>query len=202
MDIFKELITALSPMLKKMGLNKKGNSFYLEVDKNYGVINFQKSRDSTKEVVLFTINFGVYSNTLGQLQPCYNKSKPEVEQCHWQSRIGYFMPGSPDYWWRINISNDLDDIIANVVEVVQRIIMPEINKRLSDDGLIYCWMNESYAGTTEICRFKYLTTLLKEKGDFKALNKVVEIFMLESKGTPNNIMAIEHLKIIGYNKPD
>lgn len=201
MDIFKELIKTVTPLLKQMGFNKKGNNFYLEAGKNYGVINFQKSRDSTKDVVLFTINFGVYSNVLGRLQYGYSDSaKPEVEQCHWQSRVGNFMPGSPDYWWNVNISDTLSSIISNVVEVVQNIVVPELNKRLSDEGLINSWMNESYSGTTEIDRFKYLTTLLKEKGDFDTLNQVVETFMQQSKGKPNASRAIEHLKEIEYNK--
>jgi len=201
MDTFKKIIKILTPLLKQMGFNKKANNFYLEADKYYGVVNFQKSRDSTKEVVLFTINLGVYSNVLGRLQYGHSDSlKPEVEQCHWQSRVGSFMPGSPDYWWEVTISDNLDSITSNVREVIQSIIVPEISKRLSDEGLIHCWMNESYAGTTEIGRFKYLTTLLKAKGDINILNQVVETFMQQSKGRPNASRAIEHLKEIEYIK--
>lgn len=199
MDIFKELIKELSPLLKQIGFNKKGNNFYLEAGKNYGVVSLQKSRDSTKEVIKFTINFGIYSDVLGRLQYGYSDSeKPKVEQCHWQSRVGSFMPDSPDYWWKVNVSDDLSNITSNVMRVVQSIIIPEINKHLSDEGLIHGWMNESYAGTTEIGRFKYLTTLLKAKGDFDALDKVVETFMQQSKGKPNASRAIEHLKEIEY----
>lgn len=202
MDIFKELIKALTPLLKQMGFNKKGNNFYLELGKNYGIVNFQKSRDCTKEVVKFTVNFGVYSNVLGQvLDYNYNNStKPDVDQCQWEARVGYFMPDSPDYWWKVNVSDDLSKIASNVMEVVQSIVMPEINKRLSDEGLINSWMNENYAGTTEIGRFKYLTTLLKTKRDFNTLNQVVETFMQQSKGKPNASIAIEHLKGIEYSK--
>lgn len=201
MDIFKEFINALTPILKPMGFSKKGNSFYLEAGKNYGIVNFQKSRESTKDIIKFTINFGIYSDVLGQLQYDYNSSaKPEVEQCHWQSRIGSFMPGSPDYWWYVNASDNLSNITSNVMEAVQSIVMPEINKRLSDEGLINSWMNDSHAGTTEIGRFKYLTTLLKAKGDFDNLNQVIETFMQQSRGKPNASIAIEHLKEIEYSK--
>lgn len=201
MDIFKELINTISPSLKKMDFNKKGNNFYLEMDKNYGVINFQKSRESTKEVISFTINFGVYSDVLGRLQYAYNNSvKPEIEQCHWQSRVGNFMPNSPDYWWKADLSSNLNAIVANVLGAVHDVIMPEINQRLSDEGLIDCWINEAFAGTTEIGRFKYLTSLLKSKGDFKTLNQVAEDFMEKSKGKPNASIATEHLKEIEYSK--
>lgn len=201
MDIFKEVIKALTPILKSMGVSKKGNSFYLEAGKNYGVVNFQKSRESTKDVIKFTINFGIYSDILGQLQYGYNSSaKPEVEQCHWEARVGDFMPGSPDYWWNASTSDNLSGITSNVMKTVQGIIMPEINKRLSDEGLLTSWMNDSYAGTTEIGRFKYLTTLLKAKGDLDTLNQVVETFMQRSKGKPIASRAMEHLKEIEYSK--
>ena len=201
MEIFKELITSLTPLLKQMGFNKKANSFYLEVNKNYGVVNFQKSRESTKDLVKFTINFGVYSDVLGKLEyDYYNSVKPDIEQCHWHSRVGNFMPDGSDYWWTVNISDDLNNINTNVVNVVQNVIIPQINKRLSDEGLIYCWMNETFAGTTEIGRFKYLTTLLKEKREFNVLNEVVETFMQNSKGKPNENIAIRHLKEIEFSK--
>lgn len=201
MDILKEIIKELSPLLKQTGFNKKGNNFYLDAGKNYGVVNFQKSRESTKDVVKFTINFGIYSDVLGRREYDYNSSvKPEVEQCQWRARIGAFMPGSPDYWWYVNVSDGLNSITSNVMKTVQSIVVPEINKRLSDEGLINSWMKDSYAGTTEIGRFEYLTTLLKTKGDFDTLNQVVETFMQQSKGKPNASRAMEHLKEIEYSK--
>lgn len=201
MDIFKELIASITPTFKQMGFVKKGNNFYLETGKDYGVVNFQKSRESTKDVVKFTINFGVYSDVLGKYEYDYNNSvKPKVGQCHWWARVGDFMPGSPDFWWEANVLDALNIVTPSVIETVQNIIMPELNKRLSDEGLINCWMNETFAGTTEIGRFKYLTILLKAKGDLNILNQVVETFMQQSKGKPNASIAMEHLKEIEYSK--
>lgn len=201
MDIFNELMKAIAPSLKLMGFAKKGNNFYLEEGKNYGVVNFQKSRDSTKYVIKFTLNFGVYSDILGQFEYDYNAgAKPKAEQCQWSVRVGTFMPDSPDYWWIVNTSDNLSDCSFNVIEAVKNIVFPQLNIRLSDEGLINNWMNESYAGTTEIGRFKCLTTLLKAKGDFSTLDVVIEAFMQQSKGKPKARWAIEHLKEIGYSK--
>lgn len=201
MDIFREIITEVNVPLKQMGFIKKGNSFYLEAHKNFGVINFQKSRECKKEAVKFTINFGVYSDVLGQLEYGYSNSvKPEVEQCHWEARIGDFMTSSPDYWCEAKASDDLKIVSSNVMDIVQNIAIPEINKRINDEGLVNFWMNETFAGTTEIGKFKYLTTLLKVKGDFNTLNQVVDTFMDKSKGKPNASIATEYLKEIQYNK--
>ncbi|HSH64488.1 MAG TPA: DUF4304 domain-containing protein [Bacteroidia bacterium] len=201
MDTLKSIIKELSPLLKQIDFVKKGNDFYKISDSTYGVVNFQKSRNSTKEELIFTINFGVYSTILGQLVDGYNSlTDPEVEQCQWRARIGAFMPGSPDYWWNVSTTDNLNNIVADVMEAVKNIIIPELNKRSSNEGLINCWINENYAGTTEIGRFKYLTTLLKAKEDFNTLNQVVETFMQQSKGKPNASMAMEHLKEIEYSK--
>ena len=171
MDLFKELIKLLTPLFIEMDFIKKGNNFYLKSGKNYGILNFQKSRESRKDVVKFTINFGIYSDVLGQLDYNYNNLvKSDVEQFHWYARVGAFMKDSPDYWWEVSMSDDLNSFVFKLIDVVQAIIMPEINKRLSDEGLINSWMNETYAGTTDIGRFKYLTTLLKAKGDSNVSN--------------------------------
>lgn len=201
MDVFRELISLVSPWLKRRGFHKKGNNFYVEANNNYAVLNFQKSRESTKEIVSFTINFGIYSEVLGTLQYGYNNSvKPAVELCHWQSRIGNFMPNSPDYWWKVNLSNDLNAIVSSVLTSIHDVVMPEIDKRLSDEGLISCWINESFAGTTEISRFKYLTVLLKAKGDDNTLKYIIETFLEKFKGKPISSIAMEHLKEIDYYK--
>lgn len=201
MDLFKEIILKVSLHLKQMGFTKKGNNFYLEAYNNFGIINFQRSQESTKEKVRFTMNFGVHSDLLSQSKYDYNiSSKPVVEQCHWLARAGDFMTGTPDFWWEVNTSGELDKIVSNVIDFVQNTVLPEINKRLSDEGLINCWTSESFAGTTEIGRFKYVTTLLKAKGDLYNLNRVVQNFMQNSKGKPNSILAAEHLKEIAFFK--
>lgn len=201
MDIFKELIATVTPAFKHMGFTKKGNNFYLETGKNYGIVNFQKSKESTNYVVKFTINFGVYSDVLGKLDYDYNNSvKPVIEQCHWRARVGDFLPGSPDYWWEASELDDINNVTFIVLEIVQNNIIPELNKRLSDEKLINCWMNDTFAGTTEIGRFKYLTILLKAKGEFNILNQVIETFMQQSNGKPNASIAKEHLRELGYSK--
>ncbi|MFN8359680.1 MAG: DUF4304 domain-containing protein [Candidatus Kapaibacterium sp.] len=201
MDIFNELIKILTPHLKQIGFSKKRYTFYLEVDKNYGVVNFQKSRESTKEVIKFSINFGVYSNTLRQLDYwTRDLVKPdEVDQCHWHSRVSSFMPRSSGPWLNVVISDDLNSKATFVMELIQSIILPEINKRLSDEGLINCWMNKEYTGTTELGRFKNLTTLLKVKGDYTTLHQVVEEFMERSKGKSIAHDARLHLNKIREN---
>jgi hypothetical protein len=202
MIAFKQLINSLTPIFKSMGFSKKNNSFYLEKDRNYGIVNFQKSKESSKDVVKFRINFGVYSDALGQLEYEYISSAiPSVEQCHWLKRVGSFVPDKPDDdWWVINELDNIDSIAQDMIIFIQSIVVPEINKRLSDNGLIDSWINDNYAGTSEIGRFIFLTTLLKTRGELNTLDQIVEKFMQQSEGKPNAIRAMQHLKEIKYNK--
>lgn len=201
MDKLIEIINHITPFLKKEGFEKKGNNFYKKLHKNYGIINFQKSQDSSNDYLKFTINFGVYSDNLGQtFDFAYDESKlPDVWSCHWLARIGQFMPASPDHWWSINSSDSLDNINSVVISNIQNIVIPEIGEHLADDYLAECWLMNKYAGTTVINRFKYLTFLLKVKGDFNSLNIFVESFMQEFEGKPNAKLALEHLKEIEYS---
>ncbi|MBS1780160.1 MAG: DUF4304 domain-containing protein [Bacteroidetes bacterium] len=199
MEIFKVIVDSTTSVFKQNGFRKKLNNFYIESSKNYAVVNFQKSKESTKQTTIFTINFGVYSNVLGQFEHRHeNLVMPQIEQCHWHARIGAFMPGSPDFWWKADISDDISNIVSNLSVTIQNTIIPEINKHISDEDLIMGWMNEGFWGTTEICRFRYLTTLLKAKGDISTLNKIAEACMQKFKGKMNEVSAIEHLQEIGF----
>ena len=60
MDIFKEIINSLVPVFKLMGFSKKGNNFYLKKEKNYGIISFQKSRESLKNGIM--VQSGMYDD--------------------------------------------------------------------------------------------------------------------------------------------
>jgi hypothetical protein len=200
MDIFKEVIKGLTPLLKHKGFAKKVNSFFIDLDKNYGVINFQKSKESNNEKIKLTINFGIYSDVLGQSEYGDKNSIQKVEECHWRARIGDFMLGKPDFWWKISLSDNLEVLISSIKNNLENIILPEIEKRLTNENLINSWMNDPFAGTTEIGRFKYLSTLLKDTGDLSRLNEIIEKFIEHSKGKLNFALAVEHLKTIEYTE--
>jgi hypothetical protein len=198
MDNFKKLISLVTPEFKKFGFEKKSNDFYVTSNNNFGIINFQKSRENLNNNFKFTINFGIYSNILGQLDYDYNNSKkPEIEQCHWLSRIGAFIENGNDIWWDVKSTDDINMVSLNVIKLIQSVILIEINKRLTDDGLISCWINEKMTGTTELNRFKYLTILLKEKDENLTLNQVIDDFFLNCESKQSLYLAKEHLNDIG-----
>lgn len=196
MDVLNQIEKDLTPLLKECGFTKNGSRFYLINGNNCGVIAFQKSRSSSKDLVLFTLNFGVYSKLLGEEADWFeNLVYPKVEQCQWIARIGDFMPGRPDYWWQIETtSNKAKNITGLIFEKIKTLVIPEIKKRLTDEGLIESWINGEFMDTTAYMQFVYTTTFLKIKNEGDKLKDVIKDFLSKSKGRPNERYALEHLK--------
>ncbi|UZT99171.1 DUF4304 domain-containing protein [Chryseobacterium fluminis] len=201
MNIFKELIKAITPFLQENGYRKKGSTFYIKSNKNYGIVNFQRSQNMAPEIVKFTINLGIYSDVLGKITDWNydTMAVPEVSSCHWQSRIGCFRPEKQDYWWEIRAGDSLQTAILDVKDNIQNIIIPEISKRISDEDLMNRLLNNEFMGSTNLNHFKYLTLFLKEKGDIESLDDVVHKFMQGPDGKKCYDVAMEHLEDINYN---
>ncbi|MCS3533130.1 hypothetical protein M2373_004557 [Chryseobacterium sp. JUb7] len=129
-----------------------------------------------------------------------NSEVQDVWACQWQVRIGDFMPNQPDFWWRIKTDDNLSGIISNISDNIQNIILPEIDKRLTDDDLMNSLIKGDFTWSTSVDKFKYLTTFLKAKKDYDSLNEVVEKFMQEPDGKKYYNIVKEHLEEINYSK--
>jgi hypothetical protein len=68
-----------------------------------------------------------------------------------------------------------------------------LNEHVSDEGLEKEWMEGTYAGTTELKKYIYLTTLLKVKKDVR-LPTIIEELMVFSKGKSYEATAKEHIR--------
>lgn len=196
MNKFEELIRALSPMLKPMGFSKKGNSFYLEAGKNCGVLNFQKSLSTTKNKIKFTINYGIYSGALKVFDNFDVKSRPTISVCHWKNRVGFLLPKKQDYWWVIDDSVPLSELLTEIKSVLIDLAIPEIRKYLSDESLEKSWAEGVSEGLTKQQMYLYLIVLLKTNNK-PELNSKVEELIGFSTGKPffNNVK--ECLAILG-----
>ena len=196
MDNYKILISVISKAIKDLGYKKSGNNFFYNQGENIGMINFQKSKSNSSEIVLFTINLGVYSSSLKIFdQPGIN-SKPSISDCHWRQRIGFLLPEEKDYWWQIDTTVSLDHLIAEVSDVLISIAIPEIKKHIADESLQEYWMNGISSGLTEQQMYLYLIVLLKA-GNSSSLCKKVEELKALSKGKPFEQNVKECLSDIG-----
>ena len=163
---------------------------------NWGLINFQKSRNSSSVEIHFTINIGVCSYELRRLVGIGVvdiKSKPGVDECQWKQRIGFLMPNKDDYWWQISLDTAVEGMAKEIQNVLNVLAIPKIMSHISDDDLISEWMAGRSEGITEFQRYVYLSTLLK-LNNRPELSKVIEEMKTYSKGKPIENSMNVHLK--------
>ncbi len=192
MDCYKVLLSNLKDFLKIKGFSKKGDSFYISNHDNWGIINFQKSTSNSVEMKSFTINIGVFSTKIEAFMGTYDAKKISVWDCHWRNRIGLFLPEKKDYWWKIDSQTSIEVLYNEIVNIIDAIIIPNLNKYLSDENIKSNWLDGNSDGVTELQRYLYLTILLKLSGD-PLIYSVVDELRAYAKGRPFEYTAKEHI---------
>lgn len=195
------LINEFAAVLKPLGFKRKENRFFLiNNDGNFGIIDFQKSKVSNVESNFsFTINLGVYSISIPKF---YNESQseiPKIEDCHWRKRIGQLFGSKEDYWWQVNNSTNLNELVNEIKIVLTDKAIPELISNISDMDLKKSWLNGYSSGITEVERYINLTILLKNENDKLGLDKVIQDFINFSKGKFFESTTKAHLKDMGYS---
>src|SRR5579862_3193905 len=117
MEKYKYLIEKIKDELKILGFTKKGSTYYTRESNNWGLINFQKSRHSSNDQILFTIDLGVCSEKIANFLSHLSVGKPGIESCHWKERIGFLMDQRKDYWWEINSDTDIEPVSNEILSV-------------------------------------------------------------------------------------
>ncbi|WPU99897.1 DUF4304 domain-containing protein [Mucilaginibacter sp. cycad4] len=191
MDKLKLLLANIENVLKRKGFVKSGNTFYIESNGNWGMLNFQKSKSSTNAETILTINLGVSLVSLRRFKNENIKKKPDVLDCHWGMRIGHLLPQKTDYWWKIDDSN-IKEVEDEILIVILNIAIPEILNHLKEGELEKEWLAGFSTGLTELQRYIYLTTLLKLNKSEK-LSSIIAQFIIFLKGKAFEEVGNEHL---------
>lgn len=185
---YTKLLHLIFSHLKNNGWKKHGSTFYIERDGNAGLLNFQKSRDSSKHEVIFTVNVAVSSKRLRHYFGYPERQKPEVGcNCHWQKRVGFFMPAQRDSWWRINESTSVSDLFSEVISILDGSAIPEIERNISDKSLMASWKNGACSGITKHQMDEYLVALdAIEMGEFHWKSKGEKSTAATGQNTPQS----------------
>ena len=176
MEIYKNIIDRLTINFKKNNFKKKATTFYFKEFENWGVINFQKSRDIIPNSAKFTINFGILSTKLRRTREDIAPDVlPVIQDCHLIYRVGFFLPENKDFWWVVNSNTDTELLTNQLINITETIIIPTLRKQISDDALIDLWFGSQHSGITEFTSLIYLTILLQIKRDSR-LDDAIELF--------------------------
>ncbi len=130
MEKYDSFLRDLTLRLKALGAKVKGNSYYFLEAGNWGVLNIQKSRSSTSEVVSFTFNLAVSLTDLTFFLVHQKRTvKPGLRDWHWQNRIGTYLPEQKDKWWTITEQTDEHELCDEIYRAIVDLAMPQIKMR-------------------------------------------------------------------------
>lgn len=194
-ELYNELIKEISSLLKSKSFSRKGNCFYLRQGNNWGLLDFQKSRKSTADEVIFTINLGVCSSRLlGFFSPDLLEQKPSIEACQWRERVGFLLPERQDKWWLVRDIEPLDPLVNELKGCLVQVAIPAIEQHLSDEQLCSEWSSGKSPGLTDIQRLVNLSVLLKVAGAGSALREILKELEDKSAGKPTALMVKQHMR--------
>ncbi|MDZ4707912.1 MAG: DUF4304 domain-containing protein [Saprospiraceae bacterium] len=159
-DKYKELESQLAQYFKEQGFEKHRSNYLLRNGECNGVINIQKSKVSTKELIKFTYNIGVYSTVLANFYNGFVKEDIAIDDCHWIKRIGLFNNGNKDLWFEINTQITMDSLVKSLKYIFSKNVLPELKEILKANGLLATWVENKNTNVTEFERLLNLTVLM------------------------------------------
>ena len=187
---------AIAPLLKACGFSRSGQTFYLRYEKNWGLINFQKSGSSSASRVVFTVNIGIVSGAFSEFAADGQTSKrPSVWACTWRQRLGFMLPEHQDKWWTIDAQISLEQLAQELGGYIGEIAVPEIEKYIHDENLRDLWLSGRASRITDFARIRALSVLLKAIGPRDLLPSKLEELQRLSAGNANlTRLAEEHIR--------
>ena len=154
------ILSQLQALLKPLGFRKKDQCFSIEAGDTILFIQLQSSRKSTKDVLIATINLGIFSLLVAANEG--NTRAPNILDAHWRERIGRFMPGGLDKWWTIHNQSEADLCGAEITSILVNRALPHMRSLASEDGLKSLWESGKSPGVTEYQRKQFLQALTRE----------------------------------------
>jgi hypothetical protein len=173
---YKELLTHVARVLKARGFSKRGPTFYSKQEGNWKIISFQKSRKSTANDIVFTVNVAVASTRLidffmGSSDP---DQPPQVTQCHWRQRLGAEPAESGDKWWTVRSRDSAEKIGEEIGRQILDVAVPQLENLVRDEALRDLWLTRRSPSLTELQRLRNLAVLLGALGPRESLPHVME----------------------------
>lgn len=191
---YKELLKAFNLVLKEHGFSRKGNSFHVLRQGNWGLINFQKSRKSNAFTIIFTINIGVCSKKLLKFFTTEQVDKPpSIEDCQWRERLGFLLSEQQDKWWTVDNKITLDNLVEEIRNLLYEIAIPIIERYIHDERLRDLWLTGKSPGLTDVQRLLNLSVLLRAVGPVDRLKPVLEELAKISEGKPSAFRVRQHI---------
>jgi hypothetical protein len=111
---------------------------------------------------MFTINLGIFSNTLKRYLPNNVSLRPQMYHCHFSERVGMLMPERQDFWWKITEDADVKELALQITDILLNKVIPFIHNHISDEDMLDCCLRGVHIGIGDYKRLLYGAILAKK----------------------------------------
>src|SRR5215475_15381823 len=121
---FKRIILAIMGAdLKTAGFRKNKALFALQQNDTTLFVQLQSSTTSTKDVLVVTVNLGIFSRSVAE--SVGNTHAPNIYEAQWRARIGRFLHGS-DKWWEVRSEQEAEVCGLEMTKILIDKVLPEM----------------------------------------------------------------------------
>jgi hypothetical protein len=152
------------------GFRRRGPQLYRhEARGHWAIVEFQKSRQSTSEITIFTVNVGIASDLLLDFFSSIRRTErvPFASEWHWRQRLGALLPTAQDVWWSLTAGEQVEQLATELSGLLTDFALPPLNKYVDDRALIELWLTGQSPGLTDLQRLRNLAVLLHSTSDLK-----------------------------------
>lgn len=154
---FDLILKSVSTELSKLGFRKTGSTFRKVMNDGVAIVNFQRSVDSKRNEIKFTVNFAVVCLLL-QDNEKITATVSEYDG-HLRQRIGAFLPGHPDKWWVVKEKADPQPLIDEIQPTIVATAVPFVTRYTDAKELLALWESGNAPGLTEGARQQHIARL-------------------------------------------
>ncbi len=133
--------------LKPEGFTRRGQVYRLPAPSgSVAVVQIFKSRRSTPEKMLFTVEVGIINGVLAATRytgvGTGDMSKADVLRAHWRCRLGHLMPLRTDAWWSVETKSEIPAVVEGIAEALKAHALPVMLPLLDPSALMTLWRED------------------------------------------------------------
>jgi hypothetical protein len=152
------VLDAMYDLLASHGFRKRASSFKRDVADVVHLVQLQSSTKSTTDVLIATVNVGIFSRALehrlkGPI------TDPTEADCHWRQRLGHLSPQPNDLWWEMRTEAAALTAAADVAAMIRDFALPALEHLSSTASLQALWASGRSPGLTEPARRRFLQAI-------------------------------------------
>jgi hypothetical protein len=155
---FEKLMSVVAAALRPEGFERRGKVLRAISGDVAKLIEFQKSKKSDKQRVLFTINLGIVCGQLLDHERVELRNSTSID-AHLRTRLGMLLSAPSDIWWELTPSGDFEALANELSLLVVTRGLPYLNEYGTVRALVALWESGKSPGLTVTQRSRFLSQL-------------------------------------------